>query len=1255
MGRKLDLSGLTQEEADHVLQVVQRDMSLRQREEARLSEMKQKLDEEVSRCSLLSRQHRFNERCCIRCCSPFTFLLNPRRPCLDCRYNVCKGCCSYSQGDRGWICSACQKSRLLKTQSLEWFYSNVKRRFKRFGSAKVLRTLYRKHLVQHGALPELTEGSTYEESTCNEGSVYESDSTFYRQSEEHSMAETINVALRVAEEAIDEAITKAEGQTENQEKQKERPSIYEENRGELVEELATTIVPKIIRRRRELSDMRPEYNPDWLAQRENEPSSPGCPTNQPQSAFPSHASLKTSLWRSQSAFSLPTDDMLDQNGTAQQRASLSPDSAQRLKKEGTVLPSWKSVDRLDNCSPSSMLKSPDGNWIALQSTLLSRPSLLIKRKSLVFSMLERESGVVSAYDGMGSDTEAEGAALLEFRRKMTSGQNQTNPQPQDNQSMPAYTIPDHFDSANTLELSMQTSESSTAQSGQDAPRLKSHKPLLHLVKRKIALEHRRGSSSRRPSVMDINFNPEGAESSEDGLEDSRVRRSRRRRRSKKEESASTASLLESSGKLLDALERRRDIRQETPLLSDQVMDAETTDTATPDILSSGFVTPDALDSKDNPLGEDIHSAHGVIGSLDQKLVSKLQELASQVSEAQLSSTEDELDKVEKNQAEKDDSKTKEMEREEMRGEATWDMEVDLNGESSGESEDQEEEQMEAVRAIAMEIMDEGFGIVLQGEKTQVSPAGGVLDHMGVLDVDHWMMESDGEKNRQEEKGNVYDELCNNTYNETKERHDKITSEYETEEPYEGETRLGTEKGPELLQSEVDSKEEMEPKRGAENIEDLVILIKTERSTEHTDSEKYLEETTDVLKKNHTDNVETLTRTLGFTEQESQNKLEKSEDTGIERQDQTERRLIHSENEESFEKTERRMEDTPGKPHTDIVAPEEEEMQFEGTIDNIVKVLNDIAGELDEDTDEKRHVHIHTTQERSADVSVEGEGEVEIVAQAKVEESDVEQETARRSETEPSKMLDWGHEVESESGQPHFQGENEGEKIGEGAPKTEDLTADEESAPSVPEEYLSPEEIYRNGFNLDIGSNLHLISTLLHRKYTAVSLRSLTTEVLKVLNATEDLIQGTMGDGESQSEHRDGSNIPLSPAESKRLDEQLSKLEENVYVAAGSVYGLEAELGELEACARSISSATTDMELAHLEEQVASAAAQVQQSELQVSDIAARIAALKNAGLNVAPQTRFAKIKVKSKPETIDSSRQQRRRLPAPPKKDKEAY
>lgn len=56
----------------------------------------------------------------------------------------------------------------------------------------------------------------------------------------------------------------------------------------------------------------------------------------------------------------------------------------------------------------------------------------------------------------------------------------------------------------------------------------------------------------------------------------------------------------------------------------------------------------------------------------------------------------------------------------------------------------------------------------------------------------------------------------------------------------------------------------------------------------------------------------------------------------------------------------------------------------------------------------------------------------------------------------------------------------------------------------------------------------------------------------------------------------------------------------VYVAAGTAYGLEAELNELEECARAVSSTTPDMEVSFLEERVASAAAKVHQSDLQVS-------------------------------------------------------
>uniref|UniRef100_A0A4W5RG83 Rab effector MyRIP/Melanophilin domain-containing protein n=1 Tax=Hucho hucho TaxID=62062 RepID=A0A4W5RG83_9TELE len=204
------------------------------------------------------------------------------------------------------------------------------------------------------------------------------------------MANTLTVALRVAEEAIDEAIYKAEGYTDNQDMQSEARYLRD-HREELIEELATTIVQKIIWRRKNRVEMKPDCDLDWPPGNQSGEKylASSCPSSQPQITTSAHAK----------------------------------DSQQGLKEEGggAGLASWKIIDRLDN----SMLKSLDGNWIALQSTQLSRPSLLTKRKSLVFSVLEWEFGVISAYDEMGSH-DAEGAwciALLEIRRKMTSNAN----------------------------------------------------------------------------------------------------------------------------------------------------------------------------------------------------------------------------------------------------------------------------------------------------------------------------------------------------------------------------------------------------------------------------------------------------------------------------------------------------------------------------------------------------------------------------------------------------------------------------------------------------------------------------------------------------------------------------------------------------------------------------------------------------------------------------------------------------------------
>ncbi|XP_056339422.1 rab effector MyRIP isoform X1 [Oenanthe melanoleuca] len=455
MGRKLDLSGLTDEEAEHVLQVVQRDFSLRKKEEERLSEMKQKLDEEGNKCSILSKQQKFNEHCCIRCCSPFTFLINSKRQCQDCKYNICKSCSTYQKKEKAWICSVCQQARLLRIQSLDWYYNNVKSRFKCFGSAKVLKNLYKKHRLESGLCPDAIEGSLYEGSFENEGSICGSDSTFYQQTEGHSMMDTLAVALRVAEEAVEEAISKAETYSDSLDKQNEA-CYLQEHKEDLIEELATTIVQKIIKKQKgkpaqaEASEWRPPSRSSGLAS--------GAVSDQSMPTFPGSRRGSYTLWRSQSAFSLASEDMASKG---QDLASSVTEALQRQQKgqsrkqkehKLSALPSWKSVDRLNETSdqaleqvaqrccgvpftediqepgcnpvpcagPPSVFQSTDGNWVALQNVALPRPRMLAKPKSQVFRALENESSVVSAYDEMGSDSEDDydwNVALNKLRRR----------------------------------------------------------------------------------------------------------------------------------------------------------------------------------------------------------------------------------------------------------------------------------------------------------------------------------------------------------------------------------------------------------------------------------------------------------------------------------------------------------------------------------------------------------------------------------------------------------------------------------------------------------------------------------------------------------------------------------------------------------------------------------------------------------------------------------------------------------------------
>uniref|UniRef100_A0AAA9RVR8 Melanophilin n=2 Tax=Bos TaxID=9903 RepID=A0AAA9RVR8_BOVIN len=169
MGKTLDLSKLTDEEAKHVWEVVQRDFNLRRKEEERLEGLKGKIKKENSKRELLSDTAHLNNTHCARCLQPYRLLETPKRQCLDCHLFTCRGCGHPHPEEQGWLCDPCHLARVMKMGSLEWYYSHVRARFKHFGSAQVVRSLCGR--LQGAGGPEQMPGhpSGEEEQTDEDG------------------------------------------------------------------------------------------------------------------------------------------------------------------------------------------------------------------------------------------------------------------------------------------------------------------------------------------------------------------------------------------------------------------------------------------------------------------------------------------------------------------------------------------------------------------------------------------------------------------------------------------------------------------------------------------------------------------------------------------------------------------------------------------------------------------------------------------------------------------------------------------------------------------------------------------------------------------------------------------------------------------------------------------------------------------------------------------------------------------------------
>ncbi|XP_058155823.1 melanophilin [Dasypus novemcinctus] len=171
MGKKLDLSKLTDEEAKHVWEVVQRDFDLRKKEEERLEALKGKVKKESSKAELLSGAAHLNDSHCARCLQAFRVLGHGQRRCLDCHLLTCRGCGDVHPEAQAWICNLCRLARVVRIGSQEWYYERMRARFKRFGSAKVMRSLCGRQRDRGRPEPSPGDNSDESEQTDEDGDL----------------------------------------------------------------------------------------------------------------------------------------------------------------------------------------------------------------------------------------------------------------------------------------------------------------------------------------------------------------------------------------------------------------------------------------------------------------------------------------------------------------------------------------------------------------------------------------------------------------------------------------------------------------------------------------------------------------------------------------------------------------------------------------------------------------------------------------------------------------------------------------------------------------------------------------------------------------------------------------------------------------------------------------------------------------------------------------------------------------------------
>ncbi|XP_054277206.1 uncharacterized protein LOC128996119 isoform X1 [Macrosteles quadrilineatus] len=121
------MAALTDDECQKIAEVLERDAEVRMREERRISLLRAVLTDSTAPTAASTAS-----KICARCgrrLSVLTLGYGRRLQCAHCRLPVCRHCCTKTT-TRRWLCVSCRKLRDVRLQSGEWFYQQLRQRFR---------------------------------------------------------------------------------------------------------------------------------------------------------------------------------------------------------------------------------------------------------------------------------------------------------------------------------------------------------------------------------------------------------------------------------------------------------------------------------------------------------------------------------------------------------------------------------------------------------------------------------------------------------------------------------------------------------------------------------------------------------------------------------------------------------------------------------------------------------------------------------------------------------------------------------------------------------------------------------------------------------------------------------------------------------------------------------------------------------------------------------------------------------------------